>query len=263
MINYLNLVKKILETGEEKQDRTGVGTISLFGEHIQFNLKEGFPLLTNRKIHFKSIVIELLWFIKGDTNIKYLNENGVTIWDEWADKDGSLGPIYGKQWRAWEGKEKSYDQLNAVIEEIKINPHSRRLLVSAWNVGELHKMKLPPCHHSFQFNVSSKGLSCLVNQRSCDVFLGLPFNIASYALLTAMVAQVTNLQPYQLHFFLGDTHLYKNHIEQAHLLLSRAPFALPQLKLNPLVKQIDAFKFEDVQLINYQYHPAIQAPIAV
>ncbi|MCS6905311.1 MAG: thymidylate synthase [Bacteroidia bacterium] len=263
MENYLALIENILKNGEARKDRTGVGTLSIFGQHLKFNLKEGFPLLTNRKIHFKSIVIELLWFIKGDTNTDFLHQHNVTIWDEWADENGNLGPIYGKQWRAWKAEKQTIDQLRWVIEEIKKNPHSRRLLVSAWNVGELGQMKLPPCHHSFQFYVSKQGLSCLVNQRSCDVFLGLPFNIASYALLTAMVAQVTHLETHELHFFLGDTHLYTNHIEQAHLLLSRKPYPLPTIRLNPAIQNIDDFTYQDIELINYQYHPPIHAPVAV
>jgi thymidylate synthase len=264
MIQYLNLLQYILDNGIEKNDRTGVGTRSVFGYQMRFDLQNGFPLVTTKKLHLRSIIYELLWFIHGDTNIKYLHDNNVSIWDEWADENGDLGPIYGKQWRRWETKDGSaIDQLSWVINEIKNNPNSRRLIVSAWNVAEIAEMKLPPCHVLFQFYVANNKLSCQLYQRSADVFLGVPFNIASYALLTHMIAQVTGLQVGEFIHTFGDVHLYLNHIEQAKLQLSREPFPLPQLKLNPDIRNIDDFKFEDIEIVNYQSHPAIKADVAV
>jgi thymidylate synthase len=264
MIQYLNLLQYILDNGIEKNDRTGVGTRSVFGYQMRFDLQNGFPLVTTKKLHLRSIIYELLWFIHGDTNIKYLHDNNVSIWDEWADENGDLGPIYGKQWRRWETKDGSViDQLSWVINEIKNNPNSRRLIVSAWNVAEITEMKLPPCHVLFQFYVANNKLSCQLYQRSADVFLGVPFNIASYALLTHMIAQVTGLQVGEFIHTFGDVHLYLNHIEQAKLQLSREPFPLPQLKLNPDIRNIDDFKFEDIEIVNYQSHPAIKADVAV
>jgi thymidylate synthase len=264
MIQYLNLLQYILDNGIEKNDRTGVGTRSVFGYQMRFDLQNGFPLVTTKKLHLRSIIYELLWFIHGDTNIKYLHDNNVSIWDEWADENGDLGPIYGKQWRRWETKDGSViDQLSWVINEIKNNPNSRRLIVSAWNVAEIAEMKLPPCHVLFQFYVANNKLSCQLYQRSADVFLGVPFNIASYALLTHMIAQVTGLQVGEFIHTFGDVHLYLNHIEQAKLQLSREPFPLPQLKLNPDIRNIDDFKFEDIEIVNYQSHPAIKADVAV
>ena len=264
MIQYLNLLQYILDNGIEKNDRTGVGTRSVFGYQMRFDLQNGFPLVTTKKLHLRSIIYELLWFIHGDTNIKYLHDNNVSIWDEWADENGDLGPIYGKQWRRWETKDGiAIDQLSWVINEIKNNPNSRRLIVSAWNVAEITEMKLPPCHVLFQFYVANNKLSCQLYQRSADVFLGVPFNIASYALLTHMIAQVTGLQVGEFIHTFGDVHLYLNHIEQAKLQLSREPFPLPQLKLNPDIRNIDDFKFEDIEIVNYQSHPAIKADVAV
>lgn len=264
MKQYLDLLQYILDNGIEKNDRTGVGTRSVFGYQMRFDLQNGFPLVTTKKLHLRSIIYELLWFIHGDTNIKFLHDNNVSIWDEWADENGDLGPIYGKQWRRWEGKDgKVIDQLSWVINEIIKNPNSRRLIVSAWNVAEISEMKLPPCHVLFQFYVANNKLSCQLYQRSADVFLGVPFNIASYALLTHMIAQVTGLQVGEFIHTFGDVHLYLNHIEQAKLQLSREPFALPQLKLNPNVKNIDDFKFEDIEILNYQAHPSIKADVAV
>ncbi|MBP8947145.1 MAG: thymidylate synthase [Bacteroidales bacterium] len=264
MKQYLDLLQYILDNGIEKNDRTGVGTRSVFGYQMRFDLQNGFPLVTTKKLHLRSIIYELLWFIHGDTNIKFLHDNNVSIWDEWADENGDLGPIYGKQWRRWEGKDgKVIDQLSWVINEIVKNPNSRRLIVSAWNVAEISEMKLPPCHVLFQFYVANNKLSCQLYQRSADVFLGVPFNIASYALLTHMIAQVTGLQVGEFIHTFGDVHLYLNHIEQAKLQLSREPFALPQLKLNQNIKNIDDFKFEDIEIINYQAHPAIKADVAV
>lgn len=261
---YLELLQRVLTEGRYKSDRTGVGTYSIFGGQIRMDLTRGFPLLTTKKIHFKSVVYELLWFLRGDTNISYLHQHGVTIWDEWADENGDLGRIYGAQWRDWRTPEgKSIDQIHWVIEEIKRNPNSRRLVVTAWNPGELDKMRLPPCHILFQFYVIDKQLSCHVYQRSADLFLGVPFNIASYALLTHMVAHVTDLNPRELIISFGDVHLYTNHIDQARLQLSREPRPLPQIKLNPNVKQLEQFKYEDIELINYNPHPHIKAPIAV
>lgn len=264
MKQYLDLLQYILDNGIEKNDRTGVGTRSVFGYQMRFDLQNGFPLVTTKKLHLRSIIYELLWFIHGDTNIKFLHDNNVSIWDEWADENGDLGPIYGKQWRRWEGKDgKVIDQLSWVINEIIKNPNSRRLIVSAWNVAEISEMKLPPCHVLFQFYVANNKLSCQLYQRSADVFLGVPFNIASYALLTHMIAQVTALQVGEFIHTFGDVHLYLNHIQQAKLQLSRDPFALPQLKLNPNVKNIDDFKFEDIEILNYQAHPSIKADVAV
>jgi len=264
MKQYLDLLQYILDNGIEKNDRTGVGTMSVFGYQMRFDLQNGFPLVTTKKLHLRSIIYELLWFIHGDTNIKFLHDNNVSIWDEWADENGDLGPIYGKQWRRWEGKDgKVIDQLSWVINEIVKNPNSRRLIVSAWNVAEISEMKLPPCHVLFQFYVANNKLSCQLYQRSADVFLGVPFNIASYALLTHMIAQVTGLQVGEFIHTFGDVHLYLNHIQQAKLQLSREPFALPQLKLNPNVKNIDDFKFEDIEILNYQAHPSIKAAVAV
>jgi thymidylate synthase len=264
MKQYLDLLQYILNNGIEKNDRTGVGTRSVFGYQMRFDLQNGFPLVTTKKLHLRSIIYELLWFIHGDTNIKFLHDNNVSIWDEWADENGDLGPIYGKQWRRWEGKDgKVIDQLSWVINEIIKNPNSRRLIVSAWNVAEISEMKLPPCHVLFQFYVANNKLSCQLYQRSADVFLGVPFNIASYALLTHMIAQVTGLQVGEFIHTFGDVHLYLNHIQQAKLQLSREPFALPQLKLNPNVKNIDDFKFEDIEILNYQAHPSIKADVAV
>jgi thymidylate synthase len=280
MQQYLQLLQHILERGTDKSDRTGTGTRSVFGYQMRFDLARGFPLVTTKKLHLKSIIYELLWFLKGDTNIKYLNEHGVRIWDEWADEKGDLGPVYGKQWRSWsvrtpteEGSdEKVVDQVSDLIQQIKNNPDSRRLIVSAWNVAELPEMKLMPCHCLFQFYTAPSNspgggerrrLSCQLYQRSADVFLGVPFNIASYALLTMMIAQVCDLEPGEFIHSFGDVHLYKNHFEQAELQLTRTPFPLPQMKINPSVKNIFDFKFEDFELLNYEYHPAIKAPVAV
>ena len=264
MQQYLSLLREILESGTEKTDRTGTGTRSLFGRQIRFDLGEGFPLVTTKKLHLKSIIHELLWFLRGDTNIAYLKEHGVSIWDEWADEAGNLGPVYGHQWRSWTGADgKTHDQIRDVVEQIKTNPDSRRLIVSAWNVGELKEMALMPCHALFQFYVADGRLSCQLYQRSADVFLGVPFNIASYALLTMMMAQVCGLQPGDFVHTFGDVHLYNNHIEQAELQLSRNPFPLPTMRLNPEVKDIFSFRFDDFTLENYKHHPAIKAPVAV
>ena len=261
---YLDLLQHVLDNGVQKGDRTGTGTISCFGYQSRFDLQKGFPMVTTKKLHLKSIIYELLWFLKGDTNIAYLNEHGVSIWDEWADKDGNLGPVYGHQWRSWTGADgKIYDQLKDVVQQIKTNPDSRRLIVNAWNVGDLPKMALSPCHALFQFYVTDGKLSCQLYQRSADVFLGVPFNIASYALLTMMIAQVCGLQYGEFIHTFGDVHLYLNHIEQAKLQLSRTPYPLPTMKLNPDVKDLFDFKFEDFTLENYQSHPGIKAPIAV
>jgi thymidylate synthase len=264
MQQYLQLVQHIIDHGTEKTDRTGTGTKSCFGYQMRFNLAEGFPLVTTKKLHLKSIIHELLWFLKGDTNIQYLKDNGVRIWDEWADANGDLGPVYGKQWRSWEAPNGVViDQISELIEQIKKTPDSRRLIVSAWNVGDLSKMALMPCHNMFQFYVADGKLSCQLYQRSADVFLGVPFNIASYALLTMMVAQVCDLQYGDFVHSFGDVHLYNNHMEQANLQLSRKPFPLPTMKINPEVKDIFAFKYEDFTLENYECHPAIKAPVAV
>jgi thymidylate synthase len=258
MQQYFNLLQHILNTGTYKTDRTGTGTQSCFGYQMRFDLQKGFPLVTTKKVHLKSIIHELLWFLKGETNIAYLKEHGVKIWDEWADANGELGPVYGKQWRSWEGKDgKVIDQISDLIEQIKKNPDSRRLIVSAWNVGELSEMALMPCHNMFQFYVADGKLSCQLYQRSADVFLGVPFNIASYALLTMMIAQVCDLQPGDFVHTFGDVHIYSNHKEQVNLQLSRKPFALPSMKLNPAVKSIFDFKFEDFTLENYECHPAL------
>ena len=264
MKQYKDLCRHVLENGEKKGDRTGTGTISTFGYQMRFNLQEGFPMLTTKKLHFKSIAHELLWFLKGDTNVRYLQENGVRIWNEWADENGELGPVYGSQWRSWRGADgETIDQISRLIHDIKTNPNSRRLIVSAWNVGEIDHMALPPCHCLFQFYVAKRRLSCQLYQRSADVFLGVPFNIASYALLTMMVAQVCDLEPGDFIHTFGDAHLYLNHLEQARLQLSRAPRALPVMKLNPAVKDIFAFRYEDFTLEGYEPHPHIKATVAV
>jgi len=264
MQQYLDLLQHIFDNGVSKTDRTGTGTTSCFGYQMRFDLSKGFPMVTTKKLHLKSIIYELLWFLKGDTNIKYLKENGVGIWDEWADENGELGPVYGKQWRSWEGADgKTIDQISQIIEQVKKNPDSRRLIVSAWNVAELPKMALMPCHAMFQFYVADGKLSCQLYQRSADVFLGVPFNIASYALLTMMIAQVCDLKAGDFIHTFGDVHLYNNHIEQAKLQLTRTPYALPTMHINPLVKNIFDFKFEDFKLENYQSHPGIKAAVAV
>lgn len=261
---YLDLLRTILEQGVRKTDRTGTGTLSYFGYQMRFDLSEGFPLLTTKKLHTRSIFYELLWMLKGDTNIKYLHDHGVTIWDEWADANGDLGPVYGKQWRNWEGPDgHTIDQIKEVVRQIRETPDSRRLMVSAWNPAEVDKMALPPCHAFFQFYVTEGRLSCQLYQRSGDVFLGVPFNIASYALLTAMVAQVCGLKPGTFVHTLGDAHLYANHLEQAHLQLTRTPFPLPTLELNPDVRNLDDFTYEDIRILNYQAHPHIKADVAV
>ncbi|GDX52880.1 thymidylate synthase [Bacteroidota bacterium] len=264
MKQFHDLIKTVLEKGVKKSDRTGTGTISYFGYQMRFDLAEGFPLLTTKKLHTKSIIHELLWFLQGATNIKYLKENGVSIWDEWADENGELGPVYGKQWRSWQATDgREIDQVAQLIEQIKKNPDSRRLIVSAWNVADVDKMKLPPCHSLFQFYVANGKLSCQLYQRSADVFLGVPFNIASYALLVMMVAQVCDLQPGEFVHTFGDAHIYQNHIEQVNELLSRDFRPLPKMKLNPQVKNIFDFKFSDFELVNYNPHPSIKAPIAI
>ena len=264
MRQYLDLLNHVLEHGDKKKDRTGTGTISVFGYQMRFDLSEKFPLLTTKKVHLKSVIHELLWFLKGSTNIGYLKENGVSIWDEWADENGDLGPVYGSQWRSWQTSDgRTIDQISNLIENIKNNPDSRRLIVSAWNVGEVDKMKLPPCHCFFQFYVANDKLSCQLYQRSADIFLGVPFNIASYALLTLMIAQVTNLAPGEFVHTLGDAHIYSNHIEQVKKQLSRKVKDLPIMKINPHVKDIFSFKYEDFQILNYDPHPLIKAPVAV
>ncbi|HRP89924.1 MAG TPA: thymidylate synthase [Edaphocola sp.] len=264
MQQYLQLLQHILDAGHEKSDRTGTGTLSCFGYQMRFDLSKGFPMVTTKKLHLKSIIYELLWFLKGDTNIQYLKDNGVRIWDEWADEQGNLGPVYGKQWRSWEGADgKTYDQIKDALHQIKTNPDSRRIIVNAWNVADLPKMALSPCHALFQFYVADGKLSCQLYQRSADVFLGVPFNIASYALLTMMMAQVCGLQPGEFVHTFGDVHLYKNHLEQAKLQLSRTPFSLPTLKINPEVDDLFAFKFEDFTLENYNAHPHIKGIVAV
>jgi len=264
MQQYLDLLQHILDKGVVKTDRTGTGTISCFGYQMRFDLAKGFPLVTTKKLHLKSIIYELLWFLRGDTNIRYLKEHGVSIWDEWADADGDLGPVYGKQWRSWEGADgKTTDQITQLIEQIHRTPDSRRLIVSAWNVADLPEMALMPCHALFQFYVVEGKLSCQLYQRSADVFLGVPFNIASYALLTLMVAQVCGLEPGEFIHTFGDVHLYNNHLEQARLQLTRQPYPMPVMKLNPAIKDIFSFHFEDFTLENYQSHPAIKAPVAV
>lgn len=264
MQNYLDLMKKVLETGTDKEDRTGTGTKSIFGYQMRFDLEAGFPLITTKKVHLRSIIHELIWFLKGDTNIGYLKENKVGIWDEWADADGNLGPVYGEQWRSWPTADgRHIDQISQIIHQLKSNPDSRRIIVSAWNVGEIEKMALPPCHCFFQFYVANGKLSCQLYQRSADIFLGVPFNIASYALLTMMVAQVCQLKVGEFIHTLGDAHLYSNHLEQAALQLTRKPFGLPQLKINPEVNDIFNFKFEDFELLNYESHPHIKAAVAI
>ena len=264
MQQYLDLMQKILDEGVEKSDRTGTGTKSIFGHQMHFDLSEGFPLVTTKKIHLKSIIHELIWFLKGSTNIKYLKENGVSIWDEWADENGELGPVYGDQWRSWPnpGKE-PIDQIRNLIDGLKTDPDSRRHIVSGWNPTLIDQMALPPCHTLFQFYVANGNLSCQLYQRSADVFLGVPFNIASYALLTHMVAQVCELKPYRFVHTLGDAHLYLNHLDQANLQLTRDPKSLPRLKLNKEVKEISDFKYEDIEILDYEFHPLISAPIAV
>jgi len=264
MQEYLDLLQYIMNRGVSKTDRTGTGTISCFGNQLRFDLSKGFPLVTTKKVHMKSIIYELLWFLRGETNIRYLKDRGVSIWDEWADAEGELGPVYGKQWRSWEGAGgKTVDQISQLIEQIKKTPDSRRLIVSAWNVTDLPEMALMPCHALFQFYVAEGKLSCQLYQRSADVFLGVPFNIASYALLTLMIAQVCGLEPGEFIHTFGDVHLYNNHLEQARLQLTRTPYPLPVMKLNPAVKDIFGFNYEDFKLENYQSHPAIKAPVAV
>jgi len=264
MRQYLDLMERVLAEGVEKRDRTGVGTRSTFGHQLRFDLNRGFPLVTTKKLHVKSIIYELLWFLRGGTNVKYLDDHGVTIWDDWADEDGELGPVYGRQWRAWPTADgRSIDQIANVLDEIRRNPDSRRLIVTAWNPGENERMALSPCHCLFQFYVADDALSCQLYQRSADVFLGVPFNIASYALLTLMMAQVTRLRPGTFVHSFGDTHLYLNHIEQARLQLTRSPRPLPIMKLNPAVKDLFAFRYEDFALEGYEPHPHIKAAVAV
>jgi thymidylate synthase len=264
MKQYLDLMKFALENGVRKEDRTGTGTISIFGYQTRFDLSAGFPLITTKKLHIKSIIYELLWFLRGETNIRYLNDHGVTIWNEWADQKGELGPIYGAQWRSWRASDgRVIDQISQVLAQIRNNPNSRRIIFSAWNVGELEKMALQPCHVLAQFYVSQGKLSCQLYQRSADIFLGVPFNIASYALLTMMLAAVCDLGPGEFIHTFGDAHLYLNHLEAARLQLSREPYQLPQMKINPAIKNIFAFRFEDFELVNYQAHPHIKAEVAV
>lgn len=264
MIEYQQLLRLVLEQGKHKADRTGTGTISVFGAQARFPLQDSFPLLTTKKLHLKSIIYELLWFLRGDTNVKWLNEHGVTIWDEWADENGNLGRVYGAQWCDWRTADgRSINQIDRLVEQIRRNPDSRRLIVSAWNVGEIEQMALPPCHAMFQFFVQEGELSCQLYQRSADLFLGVPFNIASYALLTLMIAQVTGLKPGTFVHTFGDLHLYSNHLEQARLQLTREPKPLPKMKLNPEVKELRDFRYEDFELVGYDPHPGIKAPIAV
>ena len=263
MEQYLNLLRQVKSEGVRKSDRTGTGTLSVFGYQMRFDLNKGFPLVTTKEVHLKSIIYELLWFLQGDTNIKYLNDNGVTIWDEWANKEGDLGPVYGAQWRSWQTKNKTIDQISAVIEQIKTNPESRRLIVSAWNVGEIDNMALAPCHALFQFYVVNGKLSCQLYQRSADIFLGVPFNIASYALLLIMIAKVTKLSLGEFIHTFGDAHLYLNHLDQVDEQLKREPYPLPQIKLQSDIDDIFKFQYEHFKLINYQSHPKITAPIAV
>lgn len=263
MKQYLDLLQYVVDRGVEKNDRTGTGTKSVFGYQMRFNLQDGFPLLTTKKVHLRSIIYELLWFLQGNTNIKYLNDNKVTIWDEWADRNGDLGPIYGHQWRSWDAADQSIDQIDDVIATIKSNPDSRRMIVSAWNVGKLKEMQLPPCHILFQFYVANGALSCQLYQRSADIFLGVPFNIASYALLTMMIAQVTGLKPGEFIHTLGDAHIYLNHIDQVSLQLSRDPKPLPRMILNQRVTDINDFVFDDFKLEGYDPHPPIKASVAV
>jgi thymidylate synthase len=264
MQQYLDLMRHVKGHGVRKADRTGTGTLSVFGHQMRFDLAAGFPLVTTKKLHLRSIIHELLWFLRGDTNIQYLRDNGVTIWDEWADQDGELGPIYGYQWRSWPTPAGTHiDQISQVVDQIKKTPDSRRLIVSAWNVAELERMALPPCHAFFQFYVAEGKLSCQLYQRSADIFLGVPFNIASYALLTLMIAQITGLQTGEFIHTLGDAHLYLNHLEQTELQLQRTPFSLPRMLLNPAVTSIFDFRYDDFELVGYQSHPAIKAPVAV
>ena len=264
MRQYLDLLRKVLEEGADKTDRTGTGTRSIFGYQTRFKLEDGFPLLTTKKLHLRSIIHELLWFLAGDTNVRYLQENGVRVWNEWADQNGELGPVYGHQWRSWSGPdEQRYDQVTRLIEQIKTNPDSRRLIISSWNVADVDRMALPPCHCLFQFYVARGTLSCQLYQRSADIFLGVPFNIASYALLTLMIAQVCDLKPGDFVHTFGDAHLYANHQEQARLQLERTPRMLPQMRLNPVVKSIFNFRYEDFQLEAYDPHPHIKAEISV
>lgn len=264
MKNYLSVLEQVLNTGTQKTDRTGTGTVSLFGPQLRYDLSKGFPLVTTKKVHLRSIIYELLWFIKGDTNVKYLKDNGVSIWDEWADKDGNLGPVYGKQWRSWQDYNGNIiDQLQQLIDTLKKNPDSRRMIISAWNVAELDKMALAPCHCLFQFYVANGKLSCQLYQRSADLFLGVPFNIASYALFTMMIAQVTGLDLGEFVHTFGDAHIYLNHFEQVKKQLSREPKALPIMKINPEIKDIMDFKYEDFKLLNYDPYPGIKAPVAI
>jgi thymidylate synthase len=264
MKQYHDLLQHILDHGVEKTDRTGTGTISCFGYQMRFNLNEGFPLVTTKKVHLKSVIYELLWFIQGNTNVRYLQEHGVKIWDEWAREDGDLGPVYGKQWRSWEGSNgTTFDQLKDVIHQLRNNPDSRRIIISAWNVADLPEMALMPCHSLFQFYVANGKLSCQLYQRSADVFLGVPFNIASYALLTQMLAQVCGLELGEFVHTFGDVHIYKNHLEQVKLQLTREPFALPTMKINSAVKDIEQFQYTDFELLNYQHHPHIKGEVAV
>jgi thymidylate synthase len=264
MKQYLDLLQHVLENGAHKDDRTGTGTLSVFGYQMRFDLAQGFPVLTTKKLHLKSIIHELLWFLAGDTNVKYLQDNGVRIWNEWADENGELGPVYGAQWRSWQGADgKTHDQISQVIQQIKEKPYSRRHIVCAWNVAEIDKMALPPCHNMFQFYVADGKLSCQLYQRSADIFLGVPFNIASYALLTMMVAHVCDLAPGDFVHTFGDAHLYNDHLEQARLQLTREPYPLPQMKINPEVKSIFDFKYQDFELVGYQAHPHIKAKVSV
>ncbi len=261
---YLDLMRHVRDNGIAREDRTGTGTLSVFGYQMRFDLEHGFPLVTTKKLHLRSIIYELLWFLRGDTNIAWLKENGVSIWDEWADANGDLGPVYGSQWRSWPTADgRTIDQISQVVEEIRSNPDSRRLIVSAWNVGELERMALPPCHAFFQFYVADGRLSCQLYQRSADIFLGVPFNIASYALLTMMIAQVCGLRPGDFVHTLGDAHLYRNHLEQADLQLSREPYPPPTMRINPAVDDLFGFRYEDFELVDYQCHPHIKAPVAV
>jgi len=264
MKTYLDLMRDVMANGEKRSDRTGTGTISVFGRQTRYDLRQGFPCVTTKKLHLRSIIHELLWFLRGETNIQYLKDNGVTIWDEWADEQGKLGPVYGRQWRSWKGADgRTHDQIKWLLDEIKRNPDSRRLVISAWNVADLDKMKLAPCHCLFQFYVADGRLSCQLYQRSADIFLGVPFNIASYALLTHMIAQVCGLQPGDFVHSFGDAHLYLNHLDQAREQLSRTPRALPQLRLNPAVKSLFDFRYEDISIEAYDPWPAIKAPVAV
>lgn len=264
MKKYLELLHDVLDNGQERKDRTGTGTLSVFGRELRFDFADGFPMITTKKVHFKSVVFELLWFISGDTNIRFLKENGVSIWDEWSDADGNLGPVYGHQWRRWKSYRGDYiDQLENIIKTIKSDPSSRRLLVNSWNVADIENMALPPCHYAYQFYVQKNRLSCIFNMRSVDVFLGLPFNIVSYALLTAMVAHICDLIPHELIWFGGDVHLYKNHLEQANIQLARVPRNLPTLRILRKPKDIFSYMFEDFVIEDYEPHPAISAPISV